>query len=350
MRKIAYYLPQFHRVKENDEWWGEGFTEWTNVRKASCLFENHYQPHIPLDDNYYSLDEKKTVEWQTKLANDYGVYGFAYYHYWFEGRLLLEKPVENLLKWKDINQKYFFFWANHDWIKSVEGKQEILMKQNYGDVKDWDKHYNYFLPYFKDDRYIKVDNKPVVGIYILKNIPNVKEMINYWNKKAISDGFNGVYIIESTNVIDSTLIDFNSGSDALVLRQPNAAADKMTKWYARIRKHPKIQQMIKKFYPYKVPYGRICKEVIRTSKQFKPEKKVYYGVFCGWDNTSRHSSRGWVATDINAKDFRETIVELEKLGETEDFLFINAWNEWAEGMHLEPDKKNKYTFLQAIND
>lgn len=87
------------------------------------------------------------------LANDYGVYGFAYYHYWFEGRLLLEKPVENLLKWKDINQKYFFFWANHDWIKSVEGKQEILMKQNYGDVKDWDKHYNYFLPYFKDDRY-----------------------------------------------------------------------------------------------------------------------------------------------------------------------------------------------------
>ena len=186
--------------------------------------------------------------------------------------------------------------------------------------------------------------------YILKNIPNVKEMINYWNKKAISDGFNGVYIIESTNVIDSTLIDFNSGSDALVLRQPNAAADKMTKWYARIRKHPKIQQMIKKFYPYKVPYGRICKEVIRTSKQFKPEKKVYYGVFCGWDNTSRHSSRGWVATDINAKDFRETIVELEKLGETEDFLFINAWNEWAEGMHLEPDEKNKYTFLQAIND
>ena len=132
MKKFAFFLPQFHEIPENDKWWGKGFTEWTNVKNARSLFKGHVQPKHPLNDNYYNLLDKSTVEWQTKLMNQYGIDGFIYYHYYFTGKLLLEKPAENLLKWKDIPQNFFFCWANHTWNRSWEGKTDILLEQKYG--------------------------------------------------------------------------------------------------------------------------------------------------------------------------------------------------------------------------
>ena len=349
MKIIAYYLPQFHRIPENDEWWGEGFTEWTNVKKGEPLFKNHYQPHVPLE-SYYSLEDKNTVIWQTEIAKKYGVYGFAYYHYWFEGKLLLEKPIRNLLAWKDIDQKFFFFWANHNWIKSIDGKQSVLIKQTYGEADDWRRHYLYFRQYFFDDRYIKIDNKPVIGIYILKSIPNADKMIELWNQAAIDDGFSGVYIIESTNYSKNQNIDVSSKSDAIVIRQPNAAAERLTKMYARIKKHPGLQKKLPWYYPFRVDYKKLCDRIITSSKKIHVSKKVYFGAFTGWDNTSRHSKRGWVVTDISPREFARTIREMKKLTTPDDFLFINAWNEWAEGMHLEPDEKNGYGFLEALQE
>lgn len=346
MKLIAYYLPQFHEIKENNEWWENGFTEWTNVKKARPLFIGHNQPHVPYENNYYNLNEKETVQKQTALMHEYNIYGFAYYHYWFNGKMLLEKPVENLLNWKEVDQKFFFFWANHSWIKSIDGKQEILQEQIYDGKSDWDKHFQYFLPYFKDSRYINVDGKPVVGIYKPESIPDFNEMILYWNELAQKSGFHGIYVIESINGIDQDRT--NSLANAEVIRQPNYGIYNLEKWYCRFRSRPWIQKYVKKYYPYKISYKKVIDAIIQVSNQYHSNKKVYFGTYCGWDNTSRHNERGSVHIDINANDFLRSINAIKAMVDEDDFIFINAWNEWAEGMHLEPDNKNGYTFLEVL--
>lgn len=348
MKFIAYYLPQFHEIPENNLWWGEGFTEWSNVRKMKPLFKGHYQPHEPLDDNYYNLTDRATVEWQTKLMKKYNVYGFAYYHYWFNGKLLLEKPIENLLNWKDIDQNFFFFWANHSWIKSTDGNKKVLIKQTYSGKDDWKNHFNYFLPYFKDKRYIKISGKPVIAIYKPEDIPDLNGMINYWNVLACKNGFNGVYIIESINGYDQR--NFESNADADMLRQPNLAMWNLSKWYNRFLKRPRLQKMVSKYYPFKIDYGKVIDNVIDSSQKYKSNKKIYYSIFSGWDNTCRHGRRGYINTNINAEDFKRGIDGIRNLISEDDFVFINAWNEWAEGMHLEPDKKNKFSFLEVLKN
>lgn len=348
MKYIAYFLPQFHKVKENDEWWGAGFTEWTNVKKMRPLFKEHYQPHEPLNDNYYVLTDKKAVEYQTELMHKYNVYGFAYYHYWFEGRLLLEKPVSNLLAWKDIDQKFFFFWANHSWIKSVDGVKSFLINQTYSGEQDWRAHFEYFLPFFKDERYIKMDGKPVVAIYKPEDIPNFDDMIGLWNQLAKRSGFNGVYIIQSINGYDQYGLKTNADAD--MLRQPNLGGWDLGRWYNRFVKRPKLQKYVPIFYPFKIKYSKVVDNVIKTSQAYRSDRKVFYCVHTGWDNTSRHGRRGYVHTDVNPVDFKRSVRALSALAEPDDFLFINAWNEWAEGMHLEPDKKNGLSFLEVLRD
>ncbi|MBR6698056.1 MAG: glycoside hydrolase family 99-like domain-containing protein [Lachnospiraceae bacterium] len=346
MKFIAYYLPQFHEIEENNKWWGKGFTEWTNVNKAKPLFKGHYQPHKPYNNELYDLMNKDTVIKQTELMKKYNIYGFAYYHYWFNGKMLLEKPVENLLKWKEIDQRYFFFWANHSWVKSVNGKQTILQEQVYNGEKDWYNHFQYFLPYFKDERYVKVEGKPVIGIYLPKDISDYNEMIRYWMKLAEENGFPGIYIIESINQPQNTKTQ--TIADAEVLRQPNFGIYDLDRWYCRFRARPKLQKLIKKYYPFKIKYKKVIDAVIKSSQKYSSEKKVYYGTYCGWDNTSRHYKRGSVHTCINAIDFKRSIDEISRIAESDDFVFINAWNEWAEGMHLEPDIKNGFSLLEVL--
>ncbi|MGL5963174.1 MAG: glycosyltransferase WbsX family protein [Fusobacteriaceae bacterium] len=349
MKIIAYYLPQFHEVEENNTWWGKGFTEWTNTRKTKPLYKGHNQPKEPLNDNYYNLLDKETMEWQQKISTENGVYGFCYYHYWFKGKKLLEKPIENLLKWKDINQKFCFCWANHDWKKTWNGTQEMLMKQEYGIQKDWESHFNYLLQFFKDERYIKINNKPIFMLYRAKDILNCEEMINFWNNLATKNGFSGIYIIESLNLKNEK--SYLKNSKAVALREPN---------YSMINLNiaQKFINKIKREYfsePSKYNYSNLCKSSIKLLEKIEiSNKAVFFGSFVGWDNTPRHSIRGRIAENSTPEEFKKYISQQIRISKTkkieEQIIFLNAWNEWAEGMYLEPDKRFKYGFLNALKE
>ncbi|HEM5166089.1 TPA: glycoside hydrolase family 99-like domain-containing protein, partial [Streptococcus suis] len=194
MRPIAFYLPQFHAIPENDEWWGEGFTEWTNMKAATPLFEGHLQPRIPLDNNYYNLLDEKTMEWQVELAKKYGLYGFCFYHYWFNGHMLLEKPMEMMLNNPNINFPYMICWANEPWTNAwkADGNEKTLIAQHYGREKEWKQHFEYLLQFFKDKNYIVENNKPMLLIYRPEIIECLNEMLDYWNELAIEAGFSGI--------------------------------------------------------------------------------------------------------------------------------------------------------------
>ncbi len=214
MKVLAMYLPQFHRVKENDEWWGEGFTEWVSVKDAEPFFDGHYQPRIPQDQNYYDLMDKDTMVWQSSLMKKYKIDGVCMYHYWFKhGRQILEKPAQNLLQWKEIDMPFCFCWANETWARSWsriqnknvwsavreqdknEDKNGILLEQDYGNEAQWRQHFEYLLPFFKDERYIKVEDKPLFLIYKESEISCLPEMLECWKKLAEMNGLKGIYII-----------------------------------------------------------------------------------------------------------------------------------------------------------
>ena len=166
MKIIPFYLPQFHNIPENDEWWGNGFTEWTNIKSAKPLFEGHKQPKVPINGNYYDLLNDDVKIWQAELAKKYGIYGFCYYHYWFNGKMLLEKPMEQMLTNHNIDIPFCICWANAAWTKAWVGEEKkVLIPQTYGGRNEWEEHFFYFLPFFKDRRYIRENNKPVIIIY-----------------------------------------------------------------------------------------------------------------------------------------------------------------------------------------
>ena len=177
---LALYLPQFHSIPENDKWWGNGYTEWTAVKNAKPLFANHYQPRIPLDNNYYDLSNNsgKTWFWQAELARKFGIYGFCIYHYWFEGKQLLERPMEILRDHKEMDINYCICWANETWSRNWYAQERtVLLEQRYGDESAWIKHFEYLNTFFRDKRYIKIDNKPVINIYHSQEITCLKEML-----------------------------------------------------------------------------------------------------------------------------------------------------------------------------
>lgn len=349
MKIIAYFLPQFHEIEENNKWWGNGFTEWINVKKGKKLFKNQYQPFVPLN-NYYNLLNKKTVEWQTELAKKYGVYGFCYYHYYFEGKLLLEKPAENLLKWKDINQKFCFCWANHSWKKTWNGLNEILIEQTYGNENEWNKHFNYLLQFFKDERYIKIDNKPIFMIYSPEDVKKLDERIKFFSKKCIENGFSGIYLIESKNTIKNLKL-ISPESSAQVLREPNCCLTKRFFWEKVFQKLKSKFQKNYLYFVQKYNYLRFVNYSIEISAKYV-NKKTLPGIFTSWDNTSRHGRRGYVIEGSTPKLFKEYLLEQKNIMKERnvEYIFLNAWNEWAEGMYLEPDEKYKYGYLEAIKE
>ena len=203
IKAIALYLPQFHVIEENNKFWGEGFTEWTNVKKSKPRFKGHHQPRIPGDEKgylgYYDLSEIKTLENQVKLAKSHGIYGFGIYYYWFSGKKVLEKPINLFIQNSHINFNFLLIWANENWSKRWDGRdQEILIKQEYKPsdpinfIKDIKK-------YIKDKRYIKIDKKPVLGLYEPSKIPNLQETIRIWREKSRELGIGEIYILISIN-------------------------------------------------------------------------------------------------------------------------------------------------------
>ena len=214
MKILTYYLPQFHEIEENNKWWGVGFTEWTNVKKAKKLFPGHNVPRIPLNSNYYNLLDINTQKWQVELAKEYGIYGFCMYHYWFNGHMLLEKPINQYLEHKELDLPFCFSWANEYWTNGwVSSDNKILIAHDNNNENDWIEHFNYFLPFFKDDRYIKINGKPLLIIYFPNILQKCNEMIDCWRKLAKENGFDGIEILYQKamthfdNAIDKTHFD-----------------------------------------------------------------------------------------------------------------------------------------------
>lgn len=347
---VAFYLPQFHTFPENDEWWGKGFTEWVNVKKAVPLFNGHNQPRIPLHQNYYDLSQIQPLENQMKLAEKYGLYGFCYYHYWFDGKLLLEKPLEKMLEMKK-KIHYCFCWANEPWTRAWDGlTSEILMPQRYGNEKDWDKHFQYLLPFFKDSYYIKKDNKPVFVIYRTNNVPNCNDMILFWDKKCRENGFAGIYLLEEKNSFQNC--SCCEASDGVLEFEPMYTASHKRSPFERIfdKIHCVTFQNKTKTQLGIFSYDEIWKNIV-SRKRKKSTKQQVLGAFVDWDNTARKGNKGIVFLNSSPKKF-EKYLELQMNNArylSSDFIFINAWNEWGEGAYLEPDEKNGFGYLEALS-
>lgn len=360
---IAFYLPQFHRIPENDNWWGEGFTEWTAVRQASPLFPGHCQPRVPAYDNYYNLLDKNTMRWQADLARKAGIYGFCMYHYWFGDKVLLEKPAENLLGWKDININYCFSWANQSWIASwsklkngnawIESNTRydtddsgLLLEQKYGTHEEWKRHFEYLLPFFKDKRYIKKDNKPIFIIYVPDAVPRLRDLEKYWKELAVSNGFNGIYFI-GTNCDGWR----NIGLDAAVRYEPVYTrcfeAGKAHSVMGKVREG--IRERIAEYniyFPVFYHYDRIWKLIIK--RDF--ERRVYPGAFVDLDISPRKGKKAVIFLGASPRKFYKYFGQLYKKCYKKhcEYIFITAWNEWGEGAYLEPDKKYGVQYLKCI--
>ncbi len=352
MKVLAINLPQFHEIEENNEWWGKGFTEWTNIKK-----ENKFSDKLrPYNDNYYDMLDKQTLEWQCDLATQYGIDGFCYYHYWFEGKKLLEKPVENLLKWKDIKQNFCFYWANHSWKRSWQGKSEILVEQTYGDETSWREHFDYLLPFFQDERYIKIDNKPIFIIF--DPVFDEKDsIIEFFNKMAIENGFDGVFFVETINIL-SKIQKVSNKADAIYVREPSYSENQyiydkkhiaeraINKVFRVINNKIKIKQLVTTYNG-----NKLRKNAEKAYDMLPPNNKYIYGGYTMWDNTYRHNERGYKITKPTAKMFQKHFAYiLQKNEENTGITIINAWNEWCEGMILEPDADNGYFFLELIKN
>lgn len=351
---IVRYLPQFHQIPENDRWWGAGFTEWTAVRKAEALYEKHDQPRVPFEGDYYNLLDKRTMIWQATLGKQYGIGCFSFYHYWFKnGRQILEKPAENLLHWKDVQMPFCFTWANETWARTwsklnqknawadsfeaddgnIEESDGILLKQKYGDEHDWREHFLYLVPFFKDDRYLKKDNKPVFIIYLPESIPRLLDMVECWNQWSIEIGFAGIYFIGEASVKYELCNAFDA-LDAQVIRFPNAALSKMKATLCNgIR-----------MYNYDECWKIILQE------QYENGKQTYLCGVVDYDTTPRKGHNGEILKGACADKFKlffkQFVKQNMKMGN--EYVFLNAWNEWGEGMYLEPDVSNGYGYLEAI--
>lgn len=347
MKVIAMYLPQFHQVKENDMWWGEGFSDWVSARNATAYFETHYQPHIPLNNNYYNLMDKGTMQWQADMMHKYGIDGLCMYHYWFEnGKRILERPSENLLVWKDIDMPFCFCWANETWARSwgnikeanswtnmLEDKKgtgkAILLNQDYGDVYSWKEHFDYLYPFFKDSRYIKIDGKPLFLIYKAKLLTCLKDMLACWRKWAKEKGFPDLYVIGSNCAGNEFLY-----LDAELYHEP-------------LRGNRSLIENIFENNIKRIDYCDVWNNILNEP----PKKNTYYGGFVGYDDTPRRGVEGVVIENSSPKLFGDFLTKLmaKNAAQGNDITFINAWNEWGEGMHLEPDQKYGYAFLEQIN-
>lgn len=362
---VAFYLPQYHPIPENDKAYGKNFTEWVNVKKALPLFENHNQPRIPLENNYYSLLDENTMIEQSKLAKSYGIYGFCYYHYWFKnGKKLLEKPLEMMLNIKEIDIPFMLCWANENWTKHWDGgNNEIIVEQDYGDYDDLINHIDYLCRFFRDKRYIKIDDKPVLVIYKPEIIPNLKKIVDIIKKRVIENGLPGIVLI--SQYPDYYFSNRNNDYfDYHIQFQPKFIQDYEVEEKNLIRRKIKhfmlshnmnqIYQVLLKKYQSKKKKALIHRDYCEDWKKIidfqVTDEKLMAGAFVDWDNTPRNKN-GLVYDNANPQLFERFFSSLVKKVNEEystEFIFINAWNEWAEGAYLEADEKNQYGYLEAI--
>ncbi len=341
IKSLVFYLPQFHTFPENDEWWGTGFTEWTNTKKAEPRFKNHYQPRIPHDDiGYYDLSEYKVLIEQAKLAKEHGIYGFCFYYYWFSGKRLMEKPIDLFLEHKEIDIKFCLCWANENWTRTWDGlENDVLIEQKYQE----DDVLNYvrdIKKYVSDDRYIRIYGKPVFIIYNALALPDAakffKELRFYAKEEGIGDIF--IWICkEATH--DARENELRKYVDKMVEFPPRYTGSE-----------PIFLGTIDD--GYLVDYKKAVNEHIKKDEVI--EKDVYKTAMLGWDNSARRRDSYVVFDNFDVKSFYDWVsynasYTAQIFEPEERFMFINAWNEWAEGTYLEPDEKYGYTSINTFS-
>ena len=370
-RIIGLYLPQYHPIPENDEWWGKGFTEWTNVAKAKPLFRGHYQPRIPADLGFYDLRLPEVREQQAELAREAGLEGFCYYHYWFgNGRQLLERPFNEVLASGKPDFPFCLCWANHDWTNKTWQKgnnfrrDSMIMKVEYS-KEDYVRHFNYVLPAFRDPRYITVDGKPLFAVWAPHHIPDAREFIDLWQQLARENGLPGIHFVGHTD---------NAGKGLPGQAADYYSADKAKEYYQAVLdlgfdavmssgyrravallqgKTRMMWRMLsgKTFAPTysKMDYSRLM------ANYYVPEdagENIYPTLLPQWDRTPRAGKNSEIVVDSTPDRFQETVetaIELIRQKEPEhQLLFLKAWNEWGEGDYVEPDLKFGHGYIQAI--
>jgi len=361
----TFFLPQFHECDFNNEWWGKGFTEWNNVRNSKKLFNNHDQPKIPLN-GYFDLNNVNELTDQANLAKSHGINGFIFYHYWSKGQRPLGKVLDTFLANKVINIDFALSWANHSWTKTWtnnRGSLNTLFKQEY--EIDNTNHFDFIAKCMIDERYISIDGKKLFIIYDYNDIPNLKEFIsnlrNYFTNKHKID----IYIvatvtgwskkIEKLNLFDAIIISqpsnaFHSPSNIfdnklinIRLKTRLKSMPNFIKWFFYLLDDLKIKKP--RFFDFKDVVDNLYEQIKYTNFPLSNKLKLYHSCFIDWDNTPRYKKRATIIKNFDLNVFEN---QLKKIYNSQEIIFIYAWNEWGEGMYLQPDIKYKYQKLEVI--
>ncbi|NCC24407.1 MAG: hypothetical protein EOM25_04270 [Deltaproteobacteria bacterium] len=336
VRTICFYLPQFHPIPENDLWWGEGFTEWTNVVRARPLFTGHQQPRLPGSLGFYDLRLVETMKSQASLAKRYGVSGFCFHHYWFMGRRLLERPVEQFLVTPDIDIGFCLCWANETWTRRWDGNdRHVLIAQNYS-RQDEIVFIEHLKSFFRDRRYMRVNGRPLVVVYNPGDLSDSHRMLSTW-RQACESEFGGLYVVKALTHWSSSRLQ---GFDSCVQFPPHCHHGHM------IQKDGTDQSFNGVLCSYPEMAKGYCREL-------KAGKSIIPCVSPGWDNTPRLRERAVIYADATPNAFAEWFRTakshaLAKTDPSKGLVFVNAWNEWAEGAFLEPDAVHGYAYLNRI--
>jgi lipopolysaccharide biosynthesis protein len=345
-RVLAYYLPQFHPVPENDAWWGKGFTEWTNVAKAKPRFPGHYQPHIPADLGFYDLRVPEVRIQQADLARAYGIDGFCYYHYWFAGHRLLERPFEEVVASRSPNFPFCVCWANESWTGVWHGEPgRVLVEQTYPGRRDHAAHFDALLPAFRDPRYVRVDGKPLFLVYVPQKLPDPVGTLEFWRSLAARAGLGGLHVVA---VLWSLDWDFRArGFDAAVLQR---LPPRWFTWRTPVRKVVRVAAT-----RLGVPTVRSYRAVVRDLlPRALPVDEVYPTAIPNWDNAPRSGAKGLTlhgsTPALFARHMRDALALVSRFSPGRRLVFVKSWNEWAEGNHLEPDLRFGHGYLAAIRD
>jgi lipopolysaccharide biosynthesis protein len=349
VRAIAFYLPQYHPIPENDKWWGKGFTEWTNVTRAKSLFSGHYQPHLPADLGFYDLRLPEVRQAQADLAKAHGIQGFCYYHYWFSGKRLLERPVNDMLKSGQPDFPFCLCWANETWSRRWLGEEKnVLQKQNYSSKDDLN-HIQWLMQAFANPQYIQLKGRPLFLVYRPLDLPEPIRTVETFKNECVKSGLSEPYLMG----VDAHRPGFNFeeiGFDGTLVFEPQLGT--LPHFMNDGASPSKLARNLKlgiassklKIYDYL--------EARQLMLNRKRDFSTHPCIFVSWDNTPRRGENAIVIVNSTPERFEaglaEMVESLRNKPHDERLLFINAWNEWAEGNHLEPDLKNGTRYLEAV--
>ena len=335
---IAFYLPQFHPTPENDAWWGKGFTEWTNVTKAQPLYDGHYQPHLPTDLGFYDLRLRETRHEQIRLAKRYGIDGFCYHYYWFSGKRILHRPIDDMYADKTSNMPYCFCWANENWTRRWDAAEhEVLIAQKY--LPDDDLNFiKEMVKYFQDPRYITVDGAPFLIVYRPQHLPDSHKTLRIWREYCANVGIDRIHLCAALTHGNDDYVSY--GFDSGVQFPPHNPMLGV------------INDKINFYKPHKgyvIDYRELANSYL--TRQY-PSKNIYYTTIPSWDNTARTGNRAFILINSSPSNYQHWLASAINKTQSdfpgqERLIFINAWNEWAEACHLEPDRKYGHQFLEA---